>query len=158
MAMEHRRQFGMGETLIVRVTIDFKRSIRGAVFGVLFRNSLGLLIHDFRSAFDGFFPDFPEGRNTFEVTIPAIRVYPGYYTIGAWIQQQVGIASDDYVSEALRIQVVDKKLLGDPRANFEIITKEGAEVYHPCSWRLVAGGPDAEREPGEACMMRPEDR
>ena len=130
--------FGMGETLVVRVTIDFKRPIRGAVFGVLFRNSMGLLIHDFRSAFDGFFPDIAEGRTTFEVTVPEIRAYPGHYTVGAWIQQQVGVASDDYISEALKLQVVDRKLLGDPRSNFEIITKEGTEVYHPCSWRVIA--------------------
>ena len=130
--------FGMGETLVIRVGFEFKRAIKGAVFGVLLRNSLGLLIHDFRSAFDGFFPDFEPGLNVVEVTIPDLRVYPGFYTIGAWIQQQVGVASDDYISEALRIQIVDKKLAGDPRANFEIITKEGAEVYHTCSWRRLA--------------------
>jgi lipopolysaccharide transport system ATP-binding protein len=129
--------FGMGETLVVRLTIDFKRPIRGAVFGVLFRNAMGVLLHDFRSAFDGYFPDIDEGRAVFEVTVPEIRAYPGYYTVGAWIQQQVGVASDDYVSEALKLHIIDRKLIGDPRANFEIITKEGTEIYHPCSWRVV---------------------
>lgn len=132
--------FGMGETMVMRVAIEFRKAVRGAVFGVLLRNSLGLLIHDLRSAFDGFFPDFKPGLSVVEVIVPDLRVYPGSYTIGAWIQQQVGVASDDYISEALRIQVVDKKLVGHPSANFEIITKEGAEVYHSCSWRHLSEG------------------
>ncbi|HYC58386.1 MAG TPA: ABC transporter ATP-binding protein [Thermoanaerobaculia bacterium] len=133
----HETVFGMGETMVVRLSIDIKRPIRAALFGVLFRNSMGLLIHDFRSSFDGYWPDLEAGTAVFEVKIPEIRAYPGYYTVGAWTQQQVGIASDDYISEALKIQIIDRKRIGDPSANFEIITKEGTEVYHPCSWRRV---------------------
>lgn len=129
--------FGMGEVLVVRMTVDFKRAVRGALFGIMLRNSAGVLLHDFRSAFDGFFPDFEAGRALIQVTVPAIKVYPGFYTIGAWIQQQVGVASDDYVSEVFKIQITDKRLIGDPRSNFEFISKEGTEVYHQCMWHVT---------------------
>jgi len=134
--------FGMGETLAIRLGIHCKKHVNGAIFGIMLRNSIGILIHDFRSAFDGFFPAFAPGLNVLEVTVPTLSVYPGQYTIGAWIQQQIGIASDDYVNDALKISIIDKKLLGDANANFEIISKEGAEVYHPCTWRMLS--PDSE--------------
>lgn len=134
--------FGMGETIDVRMTIEFKKAMNGALFGVMLRNSAGVLIHDFRSAFDGFFPEFKPGLTYLQVTIPEIKVYPGFYTIGAWIQQQVGVASDDYVNEALKINITDKKMIGDPRSNFEFISKEGSEVYHQCLWHVTKDAAD----------------
>lgn len=131
--------FGMGESIKIRVGLNIKKAIKNAIFGVLFRNSLGNLIHDFRSSFDSFFPEFKEGMNVFEVTIPEIKVYPGHYVVGAWIQQKVGIPSDDYFNEALTISIIDKNLIGDPNSKFEAISKEGTEVYHPCKWKLLDG-------------------
>lgn len=128
--------FGMGETIVIKITINFSQFISSSVLGVMLRNSMGALIHDFRSSFDGFFPEFTPGEKVISLVIPKISVYPGNYTIGAWIQRQVGMFSDDYVNEVLKISIVDKKILGDSRANFEIISKEGTEVYHECRWQL----------------------
>ena len=127
--------FAMGDTIIVRLQIDFKTSIINPGIGVMFRNVTGTLIHDFRSAFDGFFFDATPGVHDFEITVPQIRVYPGIYTLGAWIQRQIGIASDDYISAALKITIVDRAILGHPQSNFATISKEGSETYHPCKWR-----------------------
>ncbi len=129
--------FGIGESILIRVKVRIKTKTT-AVFGVLLRNSMGVLLHDFRSNFDGFNPEFIPGEVTFEVTVPEIKVYPGSYTLGPWIQKQVGIPSDDYISAALKINIVDKRLIGHASSNFEFITKEGTEVYHPCNWRLVS--------------------
>jgi len=128
--------FGIGESFVVRVKVEIKTATT-AVFGVLLRNSMGVLLHDFRSAFDGFHPVLKPGLNTYQVTVPEIKVYPGSYTLGPWIQKQVGIPSDDYISAALKINIIDKRLIGHSSSNFEFITKEGTEVYHPCTWKIV---------------------
>jgi lipopolysaccharide transport system ATP-binding protein len=130
---------GMGESFVVFLKLNFSIVKKDSIFGVILRNSSGQLIHDFRSSFDGFYPEFNLGLNTIKVTIPSLKVYPGEYTIGAWVQERVGIPSDDYISEALRISVIDKKLIGDSGSCFDQITKEGTEVYHPCRWTFVAG-------------------
>jgi lipopolysaccharide transport system ATP-binding protein len=130
---------GMGETFVVSLTLNFSSVKNDSIFGVMLRNSSGQLIHDFRSSFDGFNPEFNIGLNTVKVTVPYIMVYPGEYTIGAWVQEKVGIPSDDYIGEALRISVIDKKLIGDSGSCFDQIKKEGTEVYHPCSWTFDAG-------------------
>ncbi len=133
---------GMGESLVVSLALNFHAIKKNCLFGVMLRNSSGQLIHDFRSSFDGFYPDFCLGLNVVSVTIPSIKVYPGSYTIGAWVQEAIGIPSDDYISEALRITVVDKKLIGDHESSFARISKEGTEVYHPCSWATVGDSPN----------------
>jgi lipopolysaccharide transport system ATP-binding protein len=129
--------FSMGETIIIHIQMKFKHAIKEPIFGILFRNMAGTLIHDFRSSFDGYSPNIKVGITTFEIIIPKIHVYPGYYTLGAWIQQQLGVASDDYINQALKIMIVDRQLIGSPNANFELISKEGTEVYHPCDWRMI---------------------
>lgn len=132
---------GMGETLVITLALNFHDIKKNCIFGVMLRNSMGQLIHDFRSSFEGFNPNFCLGLNVVKVTIPSIKVYPGSYLIGAWIQEEIGIPSDDFIPEALQITVVDKKLIGDSNSSFARISKEGTEVYHPCSWNKVENFP-----------------
>lgn len=132
---------GMGESLMVSLSLNFSSVKNNCIFGVMLRNASGQLIHDFRSSFDKFYPNFNLGLNIVKVTIPCIKVYPGSYTIGAWVQERIGVPSDDYVSEALRITVIDKKFIGGEDSCFGQISKEGTEVYHPCSWALVVEDP-----------------
>jgi lipopolysaccharide transport system ATP-binding protein len=130
--------FAMGDPLIIRLTLRIKETMRAPRIGVMLRNSMDALVHDFTSAFNGFLPELSPGLYTLEVTTEPLRVYPGAYTLGPWIQQAVGIPSDDYIRAALSISIVDRKGIGHPEARFDIITKEGTETYHPCSWKEMA--------------------
>jgi lipopolysaccharide transport system ATP-binding protein len=132
-----RDMVAMGESISVRLTISIKENLRHPRIGIMIRNSMNVLIHDITSAFDGLLVDFQPGIYTLEVTVPEIRLYPGRYTFGPWIQQQVGVASDDYIEAALGIEVLDNRLIGHSDAKFDLIKKEGSETYQPSHWRVV---------------------
>jgi lipopolysaccharide transport system ATP-binding protein len=127
--------FAMGETIIIKLLIDFYRDVSELNTGIMLRGANGVLIHDFRSLFDGFNKHIKAGRHVFHITVPEIKVYPGTYTLGPWIQRQVGIPSDDYIAAALKITITDKSLIGHPNSQFERVNKEGSEVYHKCLWK-----------------------
>ena len=129
--------FAMGETIYIRLQIYFIRPVKHPVIGVMLRNSMGVLIHDCRSGFEGFFVEPGTGLCTFEIIVPEIKVYPGSYTLGPWIQKQVGIASDDYIAAALKITVVDNKLIGHNDSKFDVISKEGTETYQLSNWKII---------------------
>ncbi|ESS74080.1 O-antigen export system ATP-binding protein RfbB [Methyloglobulus morosus KoM1] len=128
--------FAMGDSVVIKLRCEFFSYISKPIIGVMLRSLTGILIHDFRSSFDGFFMNIEAGVHEFEITVSSIKVYPGNYTLGPWIQSQVGVSSDDYISSAIKISIVDHRKVGYLGSQFEVISKEGSEVYIPCSWRL----------------------
>ena len=126
----------MGSALLVRLTLRCKKAWREPRIGIMLTNLLDVLIHDFTSAFDGFFPDLEPGDYVIDVRVEAVNVYPGTYSLGAWVQKALGIASDDYIRSVLTIEVIDAKQAGDARADFDRVSKSGTEVYVPCQWSI----------------------
>jgi len=129
--------FAMGQVMLIRLKIYIKHPINASRIGVMLRNQMDVLIHDFTSGFDGFIPDLKPGLREFEIRVEKIMVYPGQYTLGAWIQQMVGVPSDDYIRAALTINIIDNKLVGHLEASFDRITSDGTEVYVPCQWKEI---------------------
>lgn len=130
------RVFAMGSPLTLRLALRCRQRWAKPRLGALLTNMMDVLIHDFTSAFDGFFPGFEPGESAIEIQIPGLMVYPGTYSIGAWVQKSLGVASDDYVRAALTIEVIDAQQVGDPDAGFNRITKSNTEVYVPCQWSM----------------------
>ncbi len=130
------RVFAMGSPLLVRLTLRCKKAWREPRIGIMLTNLLDVLIHDFTSAFDGFFPNFEPGDFSIDVRVDAIKVYPGTYALGAWVQKALGTNSDDHIRSTLSIEVIDAKQVGDPRASFDRISKSNTEVYLPCQWSI----------------------
>jgi len=128
--------FAMGAPMVLRATLSCRKSWHEPRMGFMLTNMMDVLIHDFTSAFDGFFPAFEPGVRTVEVRVSALNVYPGIYSLGAWIQKSLGIASDDYLRAALAIEVIDAHQAGHPRAAFDQVSKTNTEVYVPCEWVL----------------------
>lgn len=131
------RVFAMGTPLIARLTIRCKKAWQEPRIGIMLTSMLDTLIHDFTSAFDGFFPNLEPGDYVIDVQVEAIKVYPGTYSLGAWVQKTLGIASDDYIRSVLTIEVIDAKQIGDSRADFDRISKSSTEVYVPCQWSIT---------------------
>lgn len=128
--------FAMGSPMVVRLTLSCKRAWQEPRFGIMLINMMDVLIHDFTSAFDGFFPSFEPGVSSVEVRVSALNLYPGTYSLGAWIQKALGQPSEDYVRAALAIEIVDARKAGHPRAAFDQISKSNTEVYVPCQWTM----------------------
>jgi lipopolysaccharide transport system ATP-binding protein len=131
------RVFQMGARMRLRLTLVCRKPWREPRLGIMLTNTMDVLIHDFTSAFDGFFPSFEPGRHCVEVEVGALNVYPGSYRLGAWIQQALGLDSDDYARGALAIEVVDGRRVGHERAAFDQVSKANTEVYVPCRWNLL---------------------
>ena len=130
------RVFAMGSPLTARLTLRCRQAWQEPRIGVMLTSMLDVLIHDFTSAFDGFFPDLEPGDYVIDVRVEAVNVYPGTYSLGAWVQKALGIASDDYIRSVLTIEVIDAKQAGDARADFDRVSKSGTEVYVPCQWSI----------------------
>lgn len=128
------RVFAMGSPLTVRLSLRCKKAWPEPRIGIMLTSLLDVLIHDFTSAFDGFFPHLEPGDYAIDVQVEAIKVYPGTYSLGAWVQKTLGIASDDYIRSVLTIEVIDAKQIGHPQAGFDRISKSNTEVYVPCRW------------------------
>jgi lipopolysaccharide transport system ATP-binding protein len=126
--------FSMGDPMIIHLTVNLFSPMREPRIGVMLVNSLNSVLHDFTSSFDISIPCLDIGLHTFEIVVPRILVYPGIYTLGAWIQTRIGVASEDYVRAALTFTVIDSKLTGHPNACFDCISSDGTEVYVPCTW------------------------
>jgi lipopolysaccharide transport system ATP-binding protein len=131
------RVFAMGSPLVARLTLRCKKAWQEPRIGIMLTGMLDTLIHDFTSAFDGFFPNLEPGDYVIDVQVEAIKVYPGTYSLGAWVQKSLGIASDDYIRSVLTIEVIDAKQIGDSRADFDRISKASTEVYVPCQWSIT---------------------
>jgi ABC-type polysaccharide/polyol phosphate transport system ATPase subunit len=126
-------RFAMGDRLRIRLRLHCQLPLPAARCGILLTNSADVLIHDMASGFAGL-EGFSEGEHLFELETEPLMIYPGKYFLGAWVQQALGIPSDDYVRAALAFAVVDHQQVGAPQARFGDLVRANTEVYLPCRW------------------------
>jgi ABC-type polysaccharide/polyol phosphate transport system ATPase subunit len=127
----------MGDSLRIRLKCRCRVALPQARFGVLLTNVSDILIHDLNSAFSDLM-GLGEGEHCFEIETAPILLYPGTYYLGAWVQETIGIPSDDYVRAAATLTVVDNKHVGGPQSRFCDTSRANTEVYLPCQWRKLA--------------------
>jgi lipopolysaccharide transport system ATP-binding protein len=132
--------FAMGDSMVIELTIECTKRLRGAEIGLLLDNSMGTHLHAFRSTWEGLHCDLDVGRHLIRITIPRLLVFPGTYSLSCWMRQgKSGV--DDEVCFAIWFNVIGADLTGH-RADFQEhadnIYASKCEVYCPSRWHHVA--------------------
>ena len=135
-ALEPAARFAMGDRMVIELTFECHEPLTEGRFGVLFSNIDGIVLHDFASGFSGVI-GFPKGVRVYRIVTDPIRVYPGGYRLGAWIQHSKGVPSDDYFQDGIEVQIVDEGKVGHREANFSGIRCSNTEVFVPCVFERI---------------------
>ena len=73
--------FGMGETMIVLLQVDFKREMKDVEIGLKISNFMDIAIHYYVLSWEGLKLYAKEGKYIFEIVIPNILLLPGKYML-----------------------------------------------------------------------------
>jgi len=128
------RTVRMGESVEVRLDVEFKQSGPGFEIGIAVVNMHGVSLHYFVSPWEGLHEVSSPGLKTIEVQIPAIYLFPGSYFLSVWVKRQ-GSGYDDAVHEALGFDVEEAALTAYP--NYFARYSHNSQVYSPSHWRFV---------------------
>jgi lipopolysaccharide transport system ATP-binding protein len=134
--------FPMGDTVVVELELDLKRRVYPAEVGFAVRNSFGVAIHYFVSAWEGLELDLAPGKHRFRITIPQVLVYPGTYTLTPWMKRQ-GEPIDDQIDDPIQITIGGADVTGH-NAYFERYSSSKVEVYCPSEWTHCTDSPSRE--------------
>ena len=127
--------FYMGRPMIVRISLTCLKKMDDVEIGFKISSVFGIPIHYFVSSWEGLPVNLHEGTYTFEVTVPAINLFPGKYLIGCWIAHP-GQMSDDFVNEIGLIEIVSADVTGHSPL-FALYSTSGCEVYCPSQWKMI---------------------
>ena len=123
----------MGQSITIRLEIEFKNPGNSFEIGVSVGNMLGVELHYLISNWEGLEAIETAGLKTIEVTVPSLNLFPGSYQLSVWVKQQGG-AYDDAVHEAIQFEVVE----GAMTPHFAYFTRYSlnSQVYVPSRWQL----------------------
>ncbi|MCW5953619.1 MAG: ABC transporter ATP-binding protein, partial [Propionibacteriaceae bacterium] len=96
--------FVMGDKMVCRIRLTCRKFMRNAEVGLRVSSRFGSPIHYLTSTWEGLEVDLEPGEHEFEVVVPDIRLFPGTYSLGAWVLTK-GYGSDDNVSDVTTISV-----------------------------------------------------
>jgi hypothetical protein len=125
--------FSMGDTVNVEMELVCGRPLDSAEIGIGVMNSLGAYIHNFVSNWEGLRTRLDVGTHRFRVAIPKLSVYPGTYSLTAWVCRQGSQRVDDQVDNAIAFIVMESNLTGH-NPYFERYRLSKCEVYWPSTW------------------------
>jgi len=74
-----------GKQLRVRLTVEFHKYVGQPIFTILINSTAGDPVLDIRSSHDGLRMGRTSGRVVVEMTVDQIGLYPGDYSISAWV-------------------------------------------------------------------------
>ncbi len=95
----------LGGKLRFVMTIEFRRPVVGAYFGILVHSASGDPILNVRSANEGLRVDRSEGRMIVEAVVDQVWLYPGEYTLSPYVHDDVRNIDLDYVPHYCRVWV-----------------------------------------------------
>jgi lipopolysaccharide transport system ATP-binding protein len=116
-----------GRSLALRMEVDVRRSMEGASLAVIIATPDGVSIHDLWGP--SFPPDRRLGGHQVCATIPAVRLYPGPYSVDLWIGD-VGGDRVDYIRNAISFDVVQTSESGIERT----LSRKNGLVYQESAW------------------------
>jgi lipopolysaccharide transport system ATP-binding protein len=125
--------FTIGEMIKVRISFTINQLIRNLEVGFVILDSSGITRHIYVSNWEGMKSEFDKGEHTLNCTIPEILVFPGVYSISAWIKRQGDFISDQ-VDNPISFEVIGKDITGY-NPYFERYKHGG--VYQKSSWHTV---------------------
>jgi lipopolysaccharide transport system ATP-binding protein len=95
----------LGNKLRFLMTVEFRRPVVRAFFGILVHSASGDPILNLRSANEGLRVDRNEGRVTVEAVVDHIWLYPGEYTLSPYVHDEIRNIDFDYVPHYCRLWV-----------------------------------------------------
>lgn len=123
----------MGDSIRFRLELDFTRAGHFEI-GIDVLNQLGAPLHTLLSTWEGLDAIPAPGVREVEVTLPALHLFPGSYSLTVWVGVPEG-AYEDRIEEALSFDVEAGQVSRAP-ANFGEHAQH-TQVYTPSAWRLL---------------------
>jgi lipopolysaccharide transport system ATP-binding protein len=115
------------------MTVEIKRPIRQAVLGIYVHSIQGEPILELWSSNDGFRLGRDLGQITVEAIIENVLLYPGDYTLSAWIHDDLVNVDIDWIRHCRRLQVV-----ANPHAYGHLkLDPNWGKYFVPSSWTVV---------------------
>jgi lipopolysaccharide transport system ATP-binding protein len=118
------------------MTIEFRRPVIQAFFGILVHSESGDPILNLRSANEGLLVDRSEGRVTVEAVIDQVWLYPGEYTLSLYVHDEIRDIDLDWVQHYCRLRIVSTPGV---RSRRKLDPKWG-KYFVPSSWTILNTG------------------
>lgn len=113
-------EYAFDKPVRFRVTLEFSKPMENPVVGYVLFSGKNMALVDARSHWDHFQFGLCEGRQTFEITIPALNFYPGIYTVQLWISPSPHLPVMDEISGAFAFRLVTPSHIPQDREFFDI--------------------------------------
>lgn len=126
-------EVGMGEPFQIRLEVEFLRRMRQPEVGIAVSTISGERLTRFVSLWEGVEGLVEAGVMIYEITVPALMIVPGPYTLTPWIRRP-GEEIDDMSEGALRFEVSFRDVSGH-MPYFNRICRVG-EFYTPSRWAV----------------------
>ena len=115
------------------MTVEVRRPIRKAVLGVYLHSVEGEAIVELWSSNNGLRLDQDEGRITVQAVIENIWLYPGDYTLSAWVADDLLHVDIDWVRHCRNLRVISSP---GAYGHLKMDPKWG-KYFVPSSWTIV---------------------
>jgi lipopolysaccharide transport system ATP-binding protein len=125
------KQFHMFESLLLEIELSIKTNCPNPEIGIAISNQKGQRFHHLVSTWENDWKNWGSGMNNIKVEIPHLELYPGLYNISIWFRPYTSSASDDFIENAMTIEIIQNESLKDHL--FKDFSKSGG-VYKKAIW------------------------
>jgi lipopolysaccharide transport system ATP-binding protein len=123
----------LGSKLRFVMTVECRRPIVRAFFGILVQSALGEPILNLRSSDDLLHVDANESRITVQAVIDQIWLYPGEYSLSPYVHDEIRDIDFDWVRHCRRMWVLPAPGIHDNRG----LDPTWGKYFVPSSWTIV---------------------
>ena len=123
----------LGGKLRFVMTVEFRRPVVQAYFGILVHSTSGEPILNLRSANEGLRVDGTHGRMTVEAVIDQVGLYPGVYTLSPYVHDEIRNVDFDWLQHYCRLWVTQPSGV---HGHLKLDPKWGKYFIHS-SWTIL---------------------
>jgi lipopolysaccharide transport system ATP-binding protein len=124
--------FEFGRDFGATLTVRFARRVANPEVGICITTPGGARLHHFLSTWELEPREYEAGDHAFDVRVPRLTLYPGTYTLAAWVRHAPHEDADDFVESALEFTVLPSPDAGGPR-DFANVARSGGS-YVKSAW------------------------
>jgi lipopolysaccharide transport system ATP-binding protein len=106
--------FAFGDPLTIRLVFKVGRNLGNANVVLVIATNDGVPVHSLENVNEQFAWPAEPGEYCFDVALPALQLYPGYYTVDVWLGDSLN-ARVDYIKGAVSFQAVQTPTSGPAR-------------------------------------------
>jgi lipopolysaccharide transport system ATP-binding protein len=130
-----RRDFCMGEALVIRVRAMFHKEVENPTFGVNIETAGGVRVADCRSEHFDFKTGRIDGLVDFTARIDPLHMYPRVYSVEPWLASTGCTSWYDWVRNVVEFEVTS----GPSFLNGIHVDANHGIMFIPTAWRLDQG-------------------